>query len=114
MLLVVYALGMAIGQVLFKFAADRAKVNAAEGFLTPLLSDWYFLAAVAVYGLLTILWVWVLTRIPLSRAYPFVVLAFVFTPVLASVLFGESLTGWYFLGLGLVLLGLAVLLLKAT
>ena len=111
--LIAYALGMSIGQILFKVSADRAKNDSAAGFLTSLLTDAYFLLAVLSYGALTLLWVWILTHIPLSRAYPFVVLAFVFTPVLASLMFGESLNAWYFAGLSLILCGLGVLILKA-
>ena len=113
-LLVVYAGGMSIGQVLFKFAADRSKGVAPGGFLAALLRDGYFLTAIALYAGLTVLWVWILMRVPLSRAYPFVVLSFAFTPALASLIFGESLGLWYLVGLGLIVSGLAILVLKAA
>lgn len=112
-ILVLYALGMSIGQVLFKISADRTKANASEGFLGSVLGNGYFLLALVVYAALTLVWVWVLTRVPLSRAYPFAVLAFVFTPILAFLFFGESLNLWYFLGVGLILFGLGVLIWKA-
>lgn len=113
-LLVLYAGGMSIGQVLFKFAADRSKGDATGGFLAALLRDGYFLAAITIYAALTVLWVWILTRVPLSRAYPFVVLSFAFTPALASLIFGESIGLWYLVGLGLIVSGLAILVLKAA
>jgi drug/metabolite transporter (DMT)-like permease len=113
-LLVCYAFGMSVGQVLFKLAADRSKHHEGTAFLGALFADVYFLLAVIIYLGLTLLWVWVLTRVPLSRAYPFVVLAFVFTPALAAAFFGEQLGLWYFVGLTLVLSGLAVLLWKAS
>lgn len=112
-ILVLYAFGMAVGQVLFKLSADRTSSMAGDGFVKGLLGNGYFLSAVVIYGALTVLWVWILTRIPLSRAYPFVALAFVFTPALAFLLFGESPNSWYFLGLGLILLGLGVVVWKA-
>src|SRR3954463_9011396 len=52
-LLLVYGLGMSIGQVLFKLAADRARATAADGFLMSLLTTGYFYLAVAIYGVLT-------------------------------------------------------------
>jgi len=113
-LLVSYALGMAVGQVLFKIAAERAKHHDSNAFLGAVLLDGYFVTAVVTYFALTLLWVAVLTRVPLSRAYPFVVLSFVFTPLLAAVLLGEQLSLWYFLGVALILTGLMVLLLKAS
>ena len=74
-MLVLYALGMSIGQVLFKLSADRMNANATEGFLVSVLGNGYFYIALVLYCVLTVLWVWILTRVPLSRAYPFVVLA---------------------------------------
>jgi drug/metabolite transporter (DMT)-like permease len=112
--LLLYALGMSLGQVMFKVAADRAKARAADGFLEPLVTDGYFLAAVAIYGVLTLVWVWILTSVPLSRAYPFVVLAFVFTPAFAVLFFNESVNTWYLMGLALILSGLGILLWKAS
>ena len=113
-ILVLYGLGMSVGQVLFKLAADRMKANAGSGFLVAVLGNGYFYVAFILYCVLTVLWVWVLTRVPLSRAYPFVVLAFVFTPAFAYLIFGESLDLWYVLGLALVLSGLGVLIAKVT
>jgi len=108
-ILMLYAFGMSLGQVLFKIAADRAKARAADGFLESLVTDGYFLLAVALYGALTLVWVWILMRVPLSRAYPFVVLAFVFTPAFAILFFDEMVNIWYFTGLALILFGLGTL-----
>ncbi len=110
--LLLYGIGMSLGQVMFKIAADRAKARVSGGFLEPLVTDGYFLAAVALYGALTILWVWILTSVPLSRAYPFAVLAFVFTPVFAVLFFNEAVNVWYFVGMALILSGLAILVWK--
>ena len=76
-LLIAYATGMAGGQVLFKAAALRYLPDGtvAERAVS-LVFNAYFLGAVALYVALTVLWVWLLTFIPLSRAYPFVALAF--------------------------------------
>jgi drug/metabolite transporter (DMT)-like permease len=112
-LLVVYAFGLSLGQMLFKISADRAKEEAGTRFVVSLFGSGHFLLACFVYGALTVMWVWLLTRVPLSRAYPFVVLAFVFTPVLAALAFGEPITRWYVVGLGLIVLGLTVLVWKA-
>src|SRR5262245_42924748 len=113
-LLVLYAVGMSIGQLLFKMAADHAKSDPGASFLISVFGSLSFYIAVLVYAVLTLAWVWLLMRIPLSRAYPFVVLAFVVTPLLAALFFGESLNIWYFLGLALVVGGLTVLVSKAA
>jgi drug/metabolite transporter (DMT)-like permease len=106
-LLFAYAGGMAGGQLLFKAAALRnvAEAPFAERLL-GLLGNAYFLAAVALYGALTVVWVWLLTFTPLSRAYPFMALAFAVTPLLGGLVFGEPMTVRLILGIGVILCGL--------
>jgi drug/metabolite transporter (DMT)-like permease len=71
-----------------------------------LLQNGYFLAALVAYLLLAVLWVWILSFTPLSRAYPFVALALVMTPLLSGVIFAEPLSPRLFLGMGIILCGL--------
>jgi drug/metabolite transporter (DMT)-like permease len=109
-LLVVYAAGIAGGQMLFKAASLRYLPDspAAERVLS-LVANAYFVGAVALYIALTVLWVWLLTFIPLSRAYPFVALAFAMTPLLAASLFGEPITARLLAGIALTLGGLLLI-----
>jgi drug/metabolite transporter (DMT)-like permease len=106
-LLRAYAAGMAGGQLLFKAAALRYLPDGplGERLLSIVLSS-YFLVAVVLYGALTVLWVWVLTFTPLSRAYPFVALAFAITPLLGGLVFEEPVALRLMLGIGLILSGL--------
>jgi drug/metabolite transporter (DMT)-like permease len=105
--LLAYAAGMAGGQLLFKAAALRYASEAPLGErLLSLVQNVYFLAAIALYVALTVLWVWILTFTPLSRAYPFVALAFAITPLLAGFVFGEAVTTRLMLGIGFILCGL--------
>ena len=106
-LLFAYAAGMTGGQLLFKAAALRYAAGAPLGErLLSLVQNVYFLAAIVLYVALTVLWVWILTFTPLSRAYPFVALAFALTPLLAGFVFGEAMTVRLMLGIGLILGGL--------
>ena len=111
-LLIAYAVGMSGGQVLFKMAAIR--YGLADGTTTErilnLLYNLYFLSALALYAGLAILWVWILNFTPLSRAYPFVALAFALTPLLAALLFGEAMSLRLSLGILLVLCGLFLIM----
>ncbi len=106
-LLLAYAAGMAGGQLLFKAAALRYAADAplGERLLEP-GPNVYFLAAIVLYVALTVLWVWILTFTPLSRAYPFVALAFAITPLLAGFVFGEAMTARLMIGIGFILGGL--------
>lgn len=107
-LLVFYAAGMTAGQLLFKSAAVRyaAATGDTGQRLAGLLQDYYFLAAVVLYAGLAVFWVWVLSFTSLSRAYPFVALAFAFTPLLGGLIFGEVLSTRLFIGLLFILCGL--------
>jgi drug/metabolite transporter (DMT)-like permease len=85
-----------------RVAVDRP---IAERALT-LLQNGYFLSALAVYFALAVVWVWILSFTPLSRAYPFVALAFAITPVLGGWLFAEPLTARLMVGIAAILCGL--------
>jgi drug/metabolite transporter (DMT)-like permease len=102
-----YAVGIAGGQMLFKLAAQRFPASAAVGEqLTSLLGNTYFVLAFAFYCALAIWWVWILTFTPLSRAYPFVALAFAITPMLGGWLFEEPINLRLGLGIAAIVLGL--------
>jgi len=105
LLLMVYAAGMSGGQVLFKMAALR---YVAEERLLGLVCNIYFVTALVFYAGYAILWVWILSFTPLSRAYPFVALAFALTPLLGAMLFGETISLRLIVGLLFILCGLFI------
>jgi hypothetical protein len=92
-LLLLYSGGMAAGQLLFKSAALRYAASAGNTGerLFGLMHNGFFIAAVVLYAALAIMWVWVLSFTSLSRAYPFVAIAFAITPLLGGLVFGEAL-----------------------
>jgi drug/metabolite transporter (DMT)-like permease len=107
--LAVYAVGMAAGQLLFKTAALRLPAGDVSTRALALAANGWFLAAVALYGVLSVLWVWVLSFTPLSRAYPFVAIAFALTPLVGAVAFGEPLSARAIVGIVVVALGLVLI-----
>jgi drug/metabolite transporter (DMT)-like permease len=108
--LIAYAVGMAGGQILFKSAALRYVTNGTLAERAQsLVFNHYFLAAVVLYVALTVLWVWLLTFTPLSRAYPFAALAFAIAPVFAHLIFGEPITAKLVGGIALLLGGLLLI-----
>src|SRR5258706_15879652 len=87
-----YAAAMAGGQLLFKTPALR---GAGDGPLAERIAGFllngYFFVALILYAALTVLWVWIPSFTPLSRAYPFLALAFALTPALGCLVFAEPL-----------------------
>ncbi len=98
-------LGISIGQLLFKNAATTLPAT-----LSPfgLLQNRWLMAALVLYGVTTLGWVWILRNAPLHLAYPFMGLAFLIVPILAWLLLGEPI-GWQTLAGGaLILAGVAL------
>ena len=107
LVLCAYATAMAGGQLLLKLAAQRSIADAPLGErLVALMQDWIFLLALGFYLGLAIAWVWILSFTPLSRAYPFVALAFAITPLLAAAVFAEPITLRLVVGIAVILVGL--------
>jgi drug/metabolite transporter (DMT)-like permease len=108
-LLVTYAIGMTGGQLLFKTAALRmADDRAFTARALSLVHDVPFISAIALYAALSVLWVWILTFTPLSRAYPFVAIAFALTPVVGAVVFSEPLSPRLLVGIAVIAVGLVL------
>lgn len=99
-------LAISLGQLLFKLAAAhldfRRPLAEPRGLAILAL-------ALALYGATTLLWVAVLRHAPLSRAYPLMALSFVLTPLAAIIVLKESVNASYWLGVGFILAGLAVI-----
>jgi drug/metabolite transporter (DMT)-like permease len=106
--LVAYAAGMSGGQLLFKMAALRYGTGGGGlgDRLLGLASNVYFISALVLYAGFAFLWVWILSFTPLSRAYPFVALAFALTPLLAGLLFGDTISPRLIAGILFILCGL--------
>lgn len=111
-MVMMFSVGMGLGQLLLKFSAQRQLVNADSSWLLRLLSlfgDWTFLLGIALYGLLLVYWVWLLTFLPLSRAYPFTLLSLVVAAIGGTLFFHETMTLTFVLGLTIIGIGLMVL-----
>ena len=96
---------LAAGQLLFKQASLAMRGRPlAEGFLAVARVPAFY-GAIALYATATLLWIWILSRVPLSQAYPWVALAMAAVPVLASLVFHERIDPVYWIGIVLVVGG---------
>ena len=102
----VLALGLSIGQILLKVAADQIAAAKDAPLWLRAISNPYLIGACVLYAAATALWVWILSGAQLSRAYPFVVLSFILTPLLALIFLHERLTPGYLVGMALIVAGL--------
>jgi drug/metabolite transporter (DMT)-like permease len=97
-----------LGQTVWKIGLDKLGGLRMDNLLHVLLSP-YILSGIALYGLATVLWLWVLSRLPLSIAYPLQSLAFVFGIVIAYFVFHESVPLNRWIGAAIIVAGITVL-----
>ena len=85
-------------------AAAQARSGAAAQGMAYLLSPWV-VGGLALYGLGAVVWLFVLARVPLSAAYPFVGMGFLITMALGVLALGESISAMRLAGTLLIALG---------
>ena len=102
-LAVLCVVGIACGQILFKLTANAL---AETGSIFAGKTFTILFCALALYGLTTLGWIWVLQKGNLSRIYPIMALSFVFVPILSHFLLGEKFNTQYFLGVAVLLCGI--------
>lgn len=100
-------------QICLKLGMQSALVHAdpARGALGLVLAagtEWRLLGGLALYGLSTVTWLFVLSRLPLSLAYPFVGLSFVTVAVLSAALLGERIVPLQAAGTALIAVGVVL------
>lgn len=102
---VICVLGIAVGQILFKLSANS--LQQTNSFFAPKTAAILF-AALALYGVTTIAWVWVLQKIELGKVYPLMAMAFVLVPLGSHLILGERFQPQYFVGVVLIMIGIVV------
>ena len=101
-LLLLTVMGISSGQLLFKQGAlGLDKISKPWEYL---LNAHIFIGMV-IYGICTVMWIYLLREVSLSKAYPLFALSFVIVPILSWLFFNESLDKTYFAGLLLIVGG---------
>ena len=73
-----------------------------------LIGNWQVVAGLLAWGVSTILWLIVLNRTELAYAYPLGSLNYILVPMLSQWLFGETLTGLRWVGIGVIMVGVLI------
>jgi drug/metabolite transporter (DMT)-like permease len=95
---------ISVGQLLFKLAS----ADASEGNVGKLLFNPTLWIALVLYGCTTIGWLFVIRGVPISRAYSFMALSFVYVPFLSVLFLGENLSTRLVLGTAIICAGIFV------
>ena len=96
----------ACGQVLMKAGATNAQILNPTAFLHTILNP-FVLVGLGAYVMSSFIWLIVLTRLPLSVAYPFGALSYVFI-VIAAIFSGESVTMQRLVGVMCIIIGILI------
>lgn len=104
-----FSLALPAGQVLFKLGAEQTR-RIDGGLVAKVALNLPLMGAFAWYGLTSLLWVYILTRAPLSQVYPFSILGAALTPIMAVFLFRESLPPQAWLGYVVMLAGFVLVM----
>jgi drug/metabolite transporter (DMT)-like permease len=102
------------GQILLKMGMDRLGVIEISG----LAAAWQMALRVfgtpsvilgfACYGVSSIVWLVVLSRLDVSLAYPLLALNFILVPFFAWMILGEQVPSLRWVGVGIVLVGVTI------
>lgn len=102
---VLCVVGLAIGQILFKVSATSLSQT---GSFFALRTATTLLAAMLLYAVTSVAWVWVLQKVELGRVYPLMALAFILVPLGSHIILGERFQTQYFAGVALIMIGIVV------
>ena len=99
---------MAIGQVLWKTGVTGHSFKDINSILAVFTSP-LILLGIVVYGLTTILWLYILSQAQISFVYPIQALAFIFVLIAGVFLFHESVSITRIIGIAVIFLGVVLI-----
>ncbi|MGS2717359.1 EamA family transporter [Eionea flava] len=100
----------AFAQLLFKLGMDKLSKENIEltssiySIFQALISP-FVLSGLIVYAVSVIAWLWVLSKVDLSIAYPFVGISFIFTLFIGILLLNESINSYKIAGTIMIAIG---------
>lgn len=108
LLILINTMILVSGQFLWKFGMTGKEDSfTSVGAIIKLMLSPYIVTGLTMYGFATVLWLFILTRVPLSVAYPIQSLAYVFAVFGAYFIFNEPLSLMKILGVLMIMIGVS-------
>jgi drug/metabolite transporter (DMT)-like permease len=104
--LLTFTLTLAAGQLLFKQTALGIRGLSLAEVPVSLARMPSLYLALFLYGCSTLLWIWILSRMALAQAYPWIAVGMIIVPLLGVLIFGEKLAPLFWVGASLILVGM--------
>jgi drug/metabolite transporter (DMT)-like permease len=103
-----FTLMLSCGQVMFKRVGLSLQGHSGLEAMVQVLREPSLYLALALYGFATMLWIWILSRVTLVQAYPWVAVGMVIVPLLGWFVFGERVTPAFWLGVAFIVVGVGL------
>ena len=98
---------MATGQIMFKYGSDGKVLSSLSDifklFFTPII-----FMALCLYAITTGLWLYILSEMPISIAYPIQALAFPIVLLFSIILFKENIPFVKWIGIAVICFGVFI------
>lgn len=105
------------GHLLIKVGVTAAAHSSANAGLVSRVAQYFLqpaaLSGLAIYGAGTLLWIYAVSQRNISFLYPLTALTYVLVAMGGKFMFGESISSGRWAGIGVVVLGVAMLQLSA-
>lgn len=98
---------LVLGQLFFKWGLEAAGGFSLSNLFTAIFNPWIILGLV-LYVLATLLWFYVLARVPLSLAYPMQSISYVLGLFVSRFILHETIPWTRWTGVVIILLGVAI------
>ncbi len=102
----------AIGQLFLKKGAmslDDSFGNGIFNTISSIFLNFYLVCGLALYGIGSIIWIAVLSKVDLSYAYPMVSISYVIVALLAILLFNEKIFLVHWVGMSFIVIGVMLI-----
>lgn len=114
MIVILFTIGIlfgSVGGILMKLGASNigaiqiTNIHEAILFFIKIFSNITVLGGIALYFLSTIIWIFLLTKLPISFVQPILALTYVLTPILAIVFLNENIPAMRWVGIAIIVIG---------
>lgn len=98
---------MSVGQLMFKISMKGKSIGSVHDMILAVVNP-TVIAAICVYGFTTLLWLYILSRVPISYAQPIQTLAIPIVCIVAMFYLGETISASKWIGIGVIFIGVII------
>ena len=108
-LAILTAFSMSVGQILFKIGSKTISGDSVGNLIISFISNPFLIMGIILYAITIIIWIYVLTLLPLSIAYPITALAYIIVPIISMIFLKEKISLQAFIGSIMIIFGIAII-----